>query len=325
MALKHGMNSLEERSRKRSETLSRLIQHTLCHPEGTFLISSEHLHSRLTNEEEIESLARFLSPLFDSVTIVLYIRKPIDTAISAWSTGVKCGLTGTSLPSPSNPYIHNLCMHKESILRWSNYFGESNLCVRLFRRDALFKNDLIHDFVESCGIGFSSDMIIPPKTNEKLGLDGILFLAEVNKVLPLIIDNKPNPVRGNIANYFSKHFSDSPAYIPSEDEVLSYSSYYNHSDLWVKDNYFGHLDSLWGEESRFPMVQAKNDNLIWDADIKSDSRLGYSPESVSRLLTLLSQVWVDKSHRIISLESENLRLMDELSQLKKSIILDEQD
>lgn len=313
------MNNIEVRNRIRNETLTRFKDQVSAMRSAKFIISSEHFHSRLTDEQEIQKLFEFVSPLFDSVKIILYIRKPIDAAISSWSTAVKYGVVSTSLPSPSDPYIHNNSMHKESILRWGKYFGKANICVRLFRKDCFHQNDLILDFTKSCAINFSDDMILPPRENERLGVDGILLMSEINKQLPLVIGNRINPVRRNLPAYFERFFSCSPPYIPSMEEVVEYSDYFRHSDQWVKENYFNHLDSLWGDGND-SLIQSQinvvNTELDRDLDM---TRKKYSREEVFRLLSLLAQVWIDKHNQIITLESENSQKSEEVKMLKDKI------
>lgn len=319
ISLAHKMNNAEARNRIRNETLTRFKSQVSNAKTAKFVISSEHLHSRLTDKLEIKELFEFVSPLFDSIKIILYIRKPIDAAISSWSTAVKYGVVSTSLPSPSDPYIHNNSMHKESILRWGKYFGETNICVRLFRKDAFHQNNLIHDFTASCDIDYSDDMILPPKVNERLGYDGILFLSEINKQLPLVINNELNPVRQNLHAYFEQHFRSSPPYIPSMEEVVEYADYFCHSDQWVKENYFNHLDSLWDDTNDSlmqPQINEVNTEVDRDLDM---TRKRYSREEVSRLLSLFAQAWTDKHNRIIALESETSLKTEEIRILKNKI------
>lgn len=73
-----------------------------------WIFSSEHLQSTL-NENSIQSLSRYLYNLFESVQILIYIRNPIDLAISRWSTQLKCGSLMKHLPRPSNHRIKKIC------------------------------------------------------------------------------------------------------------------------------------------------------------------------------------------------------------------------
>lgn len=46
-----------------------------------WIVSSRHLQSRLTTDEEISRIYQLLKDLFKDITIVLYIRNPVDTTI----------------------------------------------------------------------------------------------------------------------------------------------------------------------------------------------------------------------------------------------------
>ena len=305
-----GMNNIKERIRKKGIILNRLMEQVSNATAKKFIISSEHLHSRLSQDLEVESLFNFVSSLFATVDVVVYVRNPLETALSAWSTAVKYGSTFASLPAPSEPYTRNLCMHKESILRWGKYFGESNVHIRLFRKDAFLGNNLLRDFTDACNIDFSDEMMLPPKLNEKLGYDGILFLGQINKIL-----DSDFLLCRDLIPYFEKYFSTSPEYIPSTKEISEYSHYYNHSDQWVKEYYFPSFNSLWGD-SKYSLVQPQSDQIDQESSIIQRT---YSHEEVTRLLSLFAEAWKNKNGCIHSLESETARKSEEIKLHKDKI------
>lgn len=314
-----GMNDMDVRRRRRDQTLSRFKDQIKSTNSGKFVLSSELLQSRLVFEQEIQSLYDFLSPLFHAISVILYIRKPIETAVSWWSTQVKYGHVMGSLPSPSDPYVANLCMHKETILRWSNCFGKSNISVRLFRQDTFFKNDLIHDFILASDIDYPRDVIMPPVMNQKMGLDGLLFLSKINKKIPLFGMYRINPFRQNLTTYFLKHFSRSSPYVPSTRDHIEYLNWYDYSNHWVKCEYFDHLSSLWGDSDDFSLTNLTeeiNTEVDRDQDILNEH---YLREDVSRLLSLFTQVWLDKHKKIFLLEAEVLQKAKEVNVLSNRI------
>lgn len=83
------------------ELRQQIIASVQKNPARVHCFSSEHLSSRLTSVEEITRLRDFLSPLFDDITILLYLREPIRLAISRQSTYVKMGLGPFQLPTPA--------------------------------------------------------------------------------------------------------------------------------------------------------------------------------------------------------------------------------
>ena len=61
--------------------------------DGTWVMTSEHLGSKLKSETEIRSLFTFLSKYFDEIHILAMIRRPDDLAASAYAESIKAGRT----------------------------------------------------------------------------------------------------------------------------------------------------------------------------------------------------------------------------------------
>lgn len=121
----------------------------------TVIISSEHLHSRLTDAEEIQALAEFLNDIFDRVDVVCYFRNQYDMAVSAYSTLLKTSLTTTLTEHlagavPENYYYNFLSIAEN----WSSVFGREQCEFRVYDRSAFAGNDLRMDFLDAirCGV-----------------------------------------------------------------------------------------------------------------------------------------------------------------------------
>lgn len=100
-----------------------------------WIISSEHLHSRLRRLEQVQKVRSFLAPHFDHVTIYLHLRPQIDMAVSLASTAARVGTAVTpnffSSVSPQNGYYDHLSLFRT----WSEVFGEENLRCVAFGRE----------------------------------------------------------------------------------------------------------------------------------------------------------------------------------------------
>ena len=81
-----------------------------------WIISSEFFQSRLNTNEEVSRLKSILSDLFDEIKIICYLRDPLSTAISTWSTYVMSGGIAQNLPAPKTIF-HNGCDHKSMVSR----------------------------------------------------------------------------------------------------------------------------------------------------------------------------------------------------------------
>lgn len=86
----------------------------------TVCFSSEHFHSRLRTDREVERLHAILKNLgIREITVVIYLREQAALVTSLYSTAVLFGGRTTSPPEPNEAeYWDNLCNHKESIQRF---------------------------------------------------------------------------------------------------------------------------------------------------------------------------------------------------------------
>ncbi|MFM7312096.1 MAG: hypothetical protein ACKO0M_02845, partial [Cyanobium sp.] len=148
------------------------------HPGSTCCFSSEHLSSRLTTERELIRLRSFLVDLFDTITIVLYLREPIRLAISRSSTFVKMGLGAFQLPSPQE--FGSVFDFAAIIKLWQSVFPDS-LRIRLFDPGAP-GFDLIGDFCDAIGIEDSSHYERPLRVNESLDWTVMRLLSRINLI-----------------------------------------------------------------------------------------------------------------------------------------------
>ncbi len=114
-----------------------------------YLISSEHLQSRLPTHEMVARAAEIVTPLFDAVEVVCFLRPQVDTAISLASTGSRVGnfidkqFFRTLRPATKFYDYAGL------IDRWAQAFGKDALTLVPFKRNpapvAFFKTHLALD------------------------------------------------------------------------------------------------------------------------------------------------------------------------------------
>jgi len=113
----------------------------------TVVISSEHFHSRIRLEEELDNVHSLLSRYFDEIRIICYLREQAATCISYYSTHLKAG----GLQSFSHflkrctpdDYYYN---YHAMLLNWERRFGRAALEVALFSPDHFLNGDLLDDF-----------------------------------------------------------------------------------------------------------------------------------------------------------------------------------
>lgn len=217
-----------------------------------FIFSSEHFQSRLRNIEEINRLRDLLEILFEDITIVLYIRDPLKTAVSLLSTAVKTGGLPYHLPLPaSDSYFLNVCNHDQTVKKWSTCFSRHKLVIRRFDKKKLINGDIIDDFFSfnfpKLNIAYYNR---PPISNESLSLTGMKFLHRMNTVFPLIVDGKINKDRVGLVEFVQKYTDDGSKFLPCREELVLYDQYFSGICENVRNSYFPGESSLFEPQTK---------------------------------------------------------------------------
>ncbi|MFQ6539998.1 MULTISPECIES: hypothetical protein [Aphanothece] len=213
--------------------------------QSSWIISSEFLQSRLGSKESLLFLRSILGDLFDEITILLYIRRPIETAVSLWSTSLVSGFYVPRLPSPSHPYWNNACNHARTIRLWREYFPEARFIIRLFQKEDFVSGDLISDFKAQIGLPDDALTKDPERQNESLSRFGMLCLCYFNRKFPRLVSGFRSPIHYGFWRFIRQHTSGLPGYIPEPQEYLDYDSSFAESDAWVLHNIFPDREFLW--------------------------------------------------------------------------------
>ena len=223
------------------------------HNNCTWIISSEHFQSRLTSKKEIISLWSFLSELYDNITIIAYLRDPVQAAISSLSTAVRSGIATDLTLVPGGMY-DNACDHKSFLSLWLSVIPRHHFVVRLYDHSQFLGGDLFFDFFSAAGLDYSLLLDYPPRCNQSLSYPALRLLAEINKILPPFIDGLPNPGRRGIDFYIEEYFSHYPPLRPTRKLVSMYDKYYHNSFGFLRKHFFqGMKGRLW----KYPELSSK--------------------------------------------------------------------
>lgn len=293
----HGIVDPVVRLNKCAETVERLRESALEYCDHKFIISSEHFQSSLINDSELENLASMLHSVFQETKIILYLRRPIYTAISHRSTAVKCGSTCLKLPGPADPYIRNLCMHKETIERWGGVFGMHNLIVRIYDSQYFVRENLLADFCDACEIPYDDNLVLPGFLNSHLSDDGLLLLSYINRHIPRYDGDKLNSMRADLVEYFVKTYSEKTPHKPSCAEISAYDKYYAESDQWVKKHLFPGREFLWTRED----AELKGLDENNDAFVEPPLACSQIASHYDTFARLFSDAWSEKQAKIYQL------------------------
>lgn len=136
-----------------------------------FLISSEHLHSRLQSPEEVQAVADFVLPRFDSVEIRCYLRRQEELALSRFSEALRAGYAPPALLPKGYWFRRNKLApyfdYAALLDRWALAFGDSAVRPRIFSRNTLHHGDVVADFLLALGQAKAPDSRVK-RVNEGL-------------------------------------------------------------------------------------------------------------------------------------------------------------
>jgi hypothetical protein len=241
----------------------------------TVIYSSEHLHSQLQSQEDVNALMRVL-PSCASYKIILYIRRQDLTALSLYSTFLKGGGVGEfRFPSPANrsmPYRYN---YLQGVELWSSVFGRAALTVRLFDSKEWLNSDLVRDFCDCADIPWDSKYTKPEHRNQSVDLNGFYVLNCLNKV----ICNEPNLLTSaqviKLRRMISSIFISGPRYKPSRESALLFYNYFKADNEKLKKMIFpDRIGPLFDEDfDDYPLCDPRRSQNI-DADIIVEKLFG---------------------------------------------------
>jgi len=183
------------------------------------IISSEHLSSRMNEQEEVDRLKDFLSEFSDDISVVLYLRRQDKFFESLYSTAIKKGnILDFSFPEKGH---ERQDFHYNKMLKlWENTFGIENIKVNLFEKDKLYQKDVVSDFIHILKLPVTYQRGNEKRENLSFGRKKLSFLKEFNTVVPEIIKHRANPLRGNIEELLEKiEIQDKPVKMSSAEKI----------------------------------------------------------------------------------------------------------
>ena len=152
----------------------------------TCIISSEHLNSRIKDDNQLQALGSYLQSMFDEVRVIAYVRDQRKKLPSQFCTNIKTGAT-LSFSQAFDKYLSGeRDFYDKSFQRWENVFGREALRLQLFERKCFYGGDLIQDFLNLSGIELGQKDLKQLKAAANISLSKIAceILRIVNFLLP---------------------------------------------------------------------------------------------------------------------------------------------
>ncbi len=167
-----------------------------------FLISSEHLHSRLQNPDDIRTLRAFLDENFEASKVICYFRDQADMAISLYSTALRgpffASLDESLERARPEHYYFNFARIASN---WSAAFGRENCIFRIFDRAQFASGDIRIDFIRNVDDRVDTSSLDFSVASANMRLSRLLAAAyrKINEIIPYWTNNGRSIESRNIA------------------------------------------------------------------------------------------------------------------------------
>ncbi|HVH75211.1 MAG TPA: hypothetical protein VM755_09880 [Stellaceae bacterium] len=239
----HALDSLRS---SLPSTLLREVSESGC---SEVVISNEHCSSRLTEETAVQRVRQILETFSTATRIMIYLRRQDELLLSAYSTSVKAGETRPLRIPERNGLIYY--DYLKILNLWAKVFGQSNIIVKIYHEDTLFRGDIIDDFIQTMGFSNLPKTLPRPqlRLNRSLDLTTLEFLRVFNSHIPPILAGRVNPGRSNIVEVLERLSGDSRSCFDSK-ELARFFALFTPSNSEVARRFLGRADGRLFPESK---------------------------------------------------------------------------
>jgi hypothetical protein len=279
-----GLTSEEAVRKHRAEMMAAFKAELGARPWKTVVMSGEHCSSQLGEDAEVRWLKDWLAPLFDTIRIVIYLRRQDDFLLSLYSTAVKSGATH-SIRVPADKALKARYDHWGLLERWAHVFGREAMICRRFERARLKNGDIVDDFLDAAGIDPGLDFERPEDVNESMDAETLEFLRLFNQHVPRFEKGKVNPSRDNVVSLLSKASGSGPLLTLGADELARFMGQFHDGNARVAAEYFGGARS----DSDDPLFAPR-------ADTRARTRQAVL--TVERAVELCARLWQEKQAQV---------------------------
>ena len=264
------------------------------------VMSNEHCSSHLLVDEEVQWLKDALSPLFDRIRIIVYLRRQDDYLLSSYSTAVKSGVTHP-LAIPRERAIHVHYDHWDLLSRWARVFGRDNIIARRFEKTSLKSGDVVDDFLDCVGV--DANLPRPDTANESLDAESLEFLRLFNEHVPRLTDEGISPLRNNVVPLLSQ-ISKGPLLTLPEAELADFMALFRDSNARVAAEYFGG-------------TRTGSDDPLFAPRSDSRPRVTEVTLTVERVVEICAWLWQSKQAQVDRVTERLKKKRSELERKRK--------
>lgn len=192
--LRAGINSEEALAAHNDALLKRIKSQLRDNRSETFIISGEDIS--LLPKDRVPDLRDMLTPYFDQIDVLAYVRSPVSFMHSLAQQAIKGGATIEKLmESPPTPD------YKWRFQKFIDAFGEDKVTFRWFDHRQLQGSNILGDFFHTIGVTDKNLLSLPvQQINNSLSRAAARVLSALNKEAPPFLNGTANLRRADTVN-----------------------------------------------------------------------------------------------------------------------------
>jgi hypothetical protein len=227
------------------------------HNADTFIITSEHFHSRLLHTPEVQELGEFLGRFFNRIEVICYLRRQDRMGLSLYSQVLKAGFVPEHYFPPdvsSQDQDFKLYFDFNALLkRWARVFGERNILPRIYSAQTLLNGNVVDDFLDLTGIEKCGEAR-GYRSNSSLSAEAMATLRYANNKLEGLDPAVAMSFRLTLTRYLEQAL-DGPAGKPQRREAKLFYNAFNDGNQLVARRWFGKEQLFEEDFSDYPQQE----------------------------------------------------------------------
>jgi hypothetical protein len=151
---------------------------------STVILSAEQCSLHLQSPTQIEQLRAWLAPYFETIRVVVYLRRQDALAASLYAQMLRRGIIEAPALDTRREELAALYDYAGLLDKWAAVFGRDALVPRIFAPQTLPNGDVVQDFLSVCGLGTSlAEREKKADINPSMNVQGQALLLAVGRVL----------------------------------------------------------------------------------------------------------------------------------------------
>lgn len=249
-----GLDGWRERWRYRREFRKAFDAECREIPEDGAVILSDEALFIFSDDATATGARRFLKRRFETIEIVVYLRRPDGFMAGAYSQAVKQGST-LSTDEFMRGRLHEALYHQR-LAPWIDAFGADRIRARAYGSAWLRGGDVVADFANAVGIRLGDGQA--NRVNQSLDPTGLALLLCINRICAERSIERPRGIRGKVSREYA---GKTPGLTAEQRMFLVSHLEADHASL-VRELFAGREDEIYSLQSMLDAPEGEARSVV---------------------------------------------------------------